>query len=188
MLFRSVSQSRYGYPWFAAAGTRRGTIDNANNIGYLDSETGEFQVVKNRVEIRDILYTNNINPLTYLNGVGLVNYGNKNSKDTSSAWNRTNVSRLVNYLRAKVEIAARPFIFEPNDELTRSEVREVINSIMIDLVGKRGITDYIVQCDSANNTPERIDRNELWIDIAVIPMKAIEFIYIPIRLVNTGDI
>lgn len=183
-----IRSDAMSYPWFAAAGTRRGTIDNVNNIGYLDSETGEFQVVKNRVEIRDILYTNNINPLTYLNGVGLVNYGNKNSKDTSSAWNRTNVSRLVNYLRAKVELAARPFIFEPNDELTRSEVREVINSIMIDLVGKRGITDYIVQCDSANNTPERIDRNELWIDIAVIPMKAIEFIYIPIRLVNTGDI
>lgn len=183
-----IRSDAMSYPWFAAAGTRRGTIDNVNNIGYLDPETGEFQVVKNRVEIRDILYTNNINPLTYLNGVGLVNYGNKNSKDTSSAWNRTNVSRLVNYLRAKVEIAARPFIFEPNDELTRSEVREVINSIMIDLVGKRGVTDYIVQCDSANNTPERIDRNELWIDIAVIPMKAIEFIYIPIRLVNTGDI
>ena len=183
-----IRSDAMSYPWFAAAGTRRGTIDNVNNIGYLDPETGEFQVVKNRVEIRDILYTNNINPLTYLNGVGLVNYGNKNSKDTSSAWNRTNVSRLINYLRAKVELAARPFIFEPNDELTRSEVREVINSIMIDLVGKRGITDYIVQCDSANNTPERIDRNELWIDIAVIPMKAIEFIYIPIRLVNTGDI
>ena len=183
-----IRSDAMSYPWFAAAGTRRGTIDNVNNIGYIDTASGEFQVVKNRVEIRDILYTNNINPLTYLNGVGLVNYGNKNSKDTSSAWNRTNVSRLVNYLRAKVEIAARPFIFEPNDELTRSEVREIINSIMIDLVGKRGVTDYIVQCDSANNTPERIDRNELWIDIAVIPMKAIEFIYIPIRLVNTGDI
>jgi len=27
----------------------------------------------------------------------------------------------------------------------------------------------------------------LWIDVAIKPEKAIEFIYIPIRLLNTGD-
>ena len=189
MILRTFLRSdAASYPWYAAAGTRRGTIDNVNNIGYLDAKTGEFIVVKNRVEIRDVLYTNNVNPITFMNGVGLVNYGNKNTKDTQSAWNRTNVSRLINYLRAKVALAARPFLFEPNDELTRSQVREVVNSIMIDLVGKRGITNYVVQCDAANNTADRIDRNELWVDIAIVPQKSVEFINIPIRLVNTGEI
>jgi len=44
----------------------------------------------------------------------------------------------------------------------------------------------LVVCDTTNNTPERIDRNELYVDIAIKPVKAIEFIYIPVRLVNTG--
>jgi hypothetical protein len=59
---------------------------------------------------------------------------------------------------------------------------------MIDLVAKRGIYDYLVVCDDTNNTPARIDANELWVDIAIEPTKAVEFIYIPIRLKNTGEI
>jgi hypothetical protein len=38
-----------------------------------------------------------------------------------------------------------------------------------------------------NNTPARIDRNELYVDIAIEPVKAVEFIYIPVRIKNTGD-
>jgi hypothetical protein len=47
--------------------------------------------------------------------------------------------------------------------------------------------DFAVQCDGQNNTPDRIDRSELWIDVAIQPMKAVEFIYIPLRLRNTGE-
>ena len=39
-----------------------------------------------------------------------------------------------------------------------------------------------------NNTPSRVDRNELYVDIAIEPVKAVEFIFIPIRLKNTGEI
>jgi len=48
--------------------------------------------------------------------------------------------------------------------------------------------DYLVVCDESNNTPARIDRNELYVDIAIEPVKAIEFIYIPLRIKNTGEI
>jgi phage tail sheath protein FI len=175
-----------GYPWLAPAGTRRGTIDNATNIGYLDSTTGEFQVVKNRMSIRDVLYTNQINPLAYFTGIGLLNYGNKNSKDTQSALDRINVARLVAYIRERLQVAARPFVFEPNDSLTRNQLTGVVQSLFIDLVSKRGLYDYLVVCDASNNTPAKIDRNELWIDIAIEPVKAAEFIYIPVRILNTG--
>jgi len=63
-----------------------------------------------------------------------------------------------------------------------------VNGLMIDLIAKRGIYDFLVVCDDTNNTPARIDSNELWVDIAIEPMKAVEFIYIPIRLKNTGEI
>jgi phage tail sheath protein FI len=56
------------------------------------------------------------------------------------------------------------------------------------MVSKRAVYDFLVVCDETNNTPARIDRNELYIDIAIEPVKAIEFIYIPVRVVNTGAI
>jgi phage tail sheath protein FI len=45
-----------------------------------------------------------------------------------------------------------------------------------------------VVCDETNNTSDRIARNELYVDVAIEPMRAIEFIYIPIRIRNPGTI
>ena len=176
------------YPWLAPAGTRRGIIDNASSIGYLDAQSGEFQVIKTNVGIRDVLYTNFINPFVFFTGNGLLNYGNKTSFNSSSALDRINVARLVAYIRRQLTLAARPFVFEPNDNQTRRSISAVVETIFADLVSKRGLYDYSVVCDASNNTPARIDRNELWIDIAVEPVKAAEFIYIPVRIFNTGEL
>jgi len=187
MALRTIIRSDdISYPWLAPAGTRRGNIDNASAIGYIDGE-GEFRQTAVRIGTRDTLYENNINPLTFIPGTGLVNYGNKTTK-SGSALDRINVARLVAYLRGQVESIAKQFIFEPNDKLTRDELKGAIEGICNDLVAKRGLYDYLVVCDDTNNTPSRIDRSELYVDIAIEPVKAVEFIYIPIRLKNTGDI
>jgi hypothetical protein len=188
MLRTFLRNDTIAYPWLAAAGTRRGTIDNASNIGYLNAQTGEFVTIKTRIGIRDVLYINFINPMVFFTGVGLLNYGNKTSFDSSSALDRTNVARLVAYIRRQLTLAARPFVFEPNDALTRNEISGVVETLLVDLVAKRGIYDYLVVCDESNNTPARIDRNELWIDVAIEPVKAAEFIYIPVRILNTGEL
>lgn len=188
MLRTFLRNDTVAYPWFAAAGTRRGQIDNATNIGYLNSETGEFVTIKTPIGIRDTLYINFINPLVFFTGNGLLNYGNKTSKDSSSALDRTNVARLVAYVRRQLTIAGRPFVFEPNDALTRQQISGVVESLMVDLVAKRGIYDYLVVCDESNNPPAVIDRNELYVDVALEPVKAAEFIYIPVRILNTGEL
>lgn len=173
--------------WFAPAGVRRGTIDNASRLGYL-TETGEFFAVGVRQGVRDILYENNVNPLTFSPVSGIINDGNKTRSSSSSALDRINVARLIAYMRTQLDKIVRPFLFEPNDKTTRDEVKGVIDRFCNDLVTKRGLYDYLVVCDESNNTPDRIDRNELYIDIAIEPVKAIEFIYIPIRIKNTGEI
>ena len=189
MMIRTILRNdNIAFPWFAPAGTRRGIIDNATSIGYLDSATGEFVTMRTNIGIRDVLYTNQINPLVFFTGNGLLNYGNKSSFNSSSALDRINVARLVAYIRRQLTLAARPFVFEPNDALTRQEISGVVETLMVDLVAKRGIYDYLVVCDESNNTPARIDRNELWVDVAIEPVKAIEFIYIPVRVFNTGEI
>ncbi len=187
MLRTMIRSDAVSYPWFAPAGVRRGLIDNVSSIGYVDRNNDNVYVsigVTNG--LRDVLYTNNVNPLTVLPGVGLVAYGQKTRSAQTSAMDRINVARLVVYLRSVLARVAAPFIFEPNDTITRSQVQAAFNAVFNDLVAKRGIYDYLVVCDTTNNTPARIDANELWVDIAIQPVKAIEFIYIPVRLQNTG--
>ena len=189
MMMRTIIRSdAVSYPWLAPAGTRRGVVDNAIAIGYIDAQTGEFQQLNMGQGLRDVLYENDINPITFIPGVGIVNFGNKTTTSITSALDRINVSRLVAFLRGRLEEIGKLYLFEPNDDITRAEITNTVNSLMIDLVAKRGIYDYLVVCDLSNNTPARIDRNELWLDIAIEPVKAVEFIYIPLRIKNTGEI
>ena len=189
MMLRTIIRSdEVAYPWLAPAGTRRGVVDNATQIGYIDSLTGEFQSIGVRQGLRDVLYENRINPITFVPGVGITNFGNKTTTSITSAMDRINVSRLVSFIRGRLETIAKQFLFEPNDQITRNEITNAVTSLMIDLVAKRGIYDYLVVCDLSNNTPARIDRNELYVDIAIEPVKAVEFIYIPVRIKNTGEI
>jgi hypothetical protein len=189
MMVRTILRSdAASYPWFAPAGTRRGVIDNASAIGYIDATTGEFQQIGVSQSVRDILYERNINPITFIPGIGITNFGNKTTTVTTTALDRINVARLVAFLRGRLEEIGKLYLFEPNDEITRNEILNSCNSLMIDLIAKRAIFDYLVVCDLSNNTPARIDRNELWVDIAIEPVKAVEFIYIPLRIKNTGEI
>jgi hypothetical protein len=189
MMIRTVIRNdEVAYPWLAPAGTRRGVVDNATQIGYINAQTGEFVSLGVRQGLRDVLYENRINPITFVPGVGITNFGNKTVTSLDSALNRINVARLVAFIRGRLDTIAKQFLFEPNDQITRNEITNAITSLMIDLVAKRGIYDYLVVCDLTNNTPARIDRNELYVDIAIEPVKAVEFIYIPVRIKNTGEI
>lgn len=182
-----ILNDQVAYPWFAPAGTRRGGVTNATASGYINSE-GEFVSVALNTGQRDTLYANNINPITFLNGSGLVVYGQKTRARNASALDRVNVARLVVYMRGQLERLTRPYIFEPNDKITRDQIRAAVDGFCLELVGLRGIYDYLVVCDESNNTPPRVDRNELYVDVAIEPQKAVEFIYIPLRLKNTGEI
>ena len=173
-----------GYPWLAPAGFRRGNVTNASTVGYLTSEEEYQSLVLNQGQ-RDVLYMNKINPVAYIPGQGLVIYGQKTLSSSSSAMDRINVARLMNYLNYQLDLLARPYLFQPNDAVTRDSVKYNFDRFLSGLVSLQAMYDFVVVCDGSNNTPARIDRNELWIDIAIQPMKAIEFIYIPVRLLNT---
>ena len=182
-----ILNDQVAFPWFAPAGTRRGGVTNATASGYITSE-GEFQSVALNTGQRDTLYSNNINPITFLSGSGLVVFGQKTRARNASALDRVNVARLIVYMRGQLEKLARPYLFEPNDKITRDQIKAAADAFCLELVSLRALYDYLVVCDESNNTPSRIDRNELYLDIAIEPVKAVEFIYIPLRIKNTGEI
>ncbi len=188
MMLRTISlNDQVAYPWFAPAGTRRGGVTNATSVGYVTSE-GEFKTVALNEGQRDTLASVKVNPMTFLSGAGLVAFGQYTRARNASALDRINVARLIVYLRRQLNLLAKPYLFEPNDKVTRAEIKNACESLMLELVGQRAIYDFLVVCDESNNTPARIDRNELYVDIAIEPVKAVEFIYIPLRIKNTGEI
>ena len=187
MLRTIVNSDAKSYQWFAPAGTRRGGVDNATSVGYVNKE-GEFRTVALYEGLRNVLHDVKINPIATLPGVGIVNMGQYTRAKNASALDRINVVRLVAFLRRQLGILAKPYLFEPNDTQTRREIKAAAESLMLELVGQRAIYDFLVVCDTTNNTPARIDRSELYMDIAIEPVKAVEFIYIPLRIKNTGEI
>lgn len=183
-----IHNDNVSYQWFPPAGSRRGLVDNATALGYVDYTTGTFVRTGVSQSLRDTLYNLRINPISNLPGSGLTIYGNKTRSSIAQATDRVNVSRLVNYIRTILTSIGNAYLFEPNDKSTRDQVKQAIEGAMNDLVAKRGIYDYLVVCDTSNNTSDRIARNELYVDVAVEPMKDVEFIYIPVRLKNPGTI
>ena len=174
------------FPWFAPAGLTRGVVSNASQVGYVTDES-EFARVRLTEGQRDVMYMNRMNPIADMPGTGLVVYGQKTLQSYASATDRVNVARLINYMRFNLDQLSRGFLFEQNDKITRDNMRDAVERFCSGLVINRGLYDFLVVCDETNNTPARIDRNELWVDIAIQPAKSVEFIYIPLRIRNTGE-
>ncbi len=176
--------------WFAPAGTRRGLITGVSQLGYV---TGTLGTATTFVETnlnqgqRDNMYKDgtDLNPHTFFPGRGFVIWGQKTSSPDLSARNRVNVERLVRFMKRSLRKSLLSFVFEPNDTLTRDNVKALVDNFLGDLVVRRGLFDFATIVDESNNTPARIDRNELWVDIAIKPTKAAEFIMVPIRIVAT---
>ena len=186
-LYTYAYSDNISYVWFAPAGLTRGMVQNASAVGYLTSEN-EFKAVALSQGQRDAMYLNNLNPITTFIGQGTTVFGQKTLHPLDTALDRVNVARLVAYLRERFDALARPFLFEINDSQTRERAKIAFERFLADILSRRGIYDFAVVCDESNNTPARIDRNELYIDVAIEPAKVAEFIYIPIRIVNTGTL
>lgn len=187
VLYQYAYSDNISYQWFAPAGLTRGVVQNASNVGYINSE-GEFTPVALSQGMRDAMYENKLNPVARFVAEGIVIFGQKSLHAGASALDRVNVARLTAYLRERFAVIGRPYLFEPNDKNTRTNAKATFDGFMADILAKRGVYDFAVVCDETNNTPARIDRNELYIDIGIEPTKAAEFIYIPVRIVNTGEL
>ena len=186
-LYTFAYNDNISFQWFAPAGLTRGVVQNASAVGHITTEN-EFKAVSLTQGQRDAMYTVKLNPITTFPGQGTVIFGQKSLHSTTSALDRVNVARLVAYLRDRFDELARPFLFEINDEQTRARAKVAFERFLADILSRRGLNDFAVVCDTSNNTAARIDRNEFYVDVAIEPSKAAEFIYIPIRLVNTGTL
>ena len=186
-LYTYAYSDNVSFQWFAPAGLTRGVVQNATSVGYLNSEN-EFVKLSLTQGSRDAMYEQKMNPIATFPTDGVVVFGQKSLHAGASALDRVNVARLTAYLRERFAVIARPFLFEPNDAGTRENAKATFEGFLSNIMRQRGVYDFAVVCDETNNTPARIDANEFYVDVAIEPTKSAEFIYIPIRIVNTGEL
>lgn len=162
-------------PWFSPAGHNRGQVKNVVRLAWNPSK-GQ----------RDDLYKNGINPVVTFPGDGTLLYGDKTGLAKPSAFDRIGVRRLFIVLEKAITRASKYSLFEFNDEFTRAQFVALVEPYLRDVQGRRGIYDFRVVCDTTNNTPEVIDRNEFIGDIYIKPARSINFIQLNFIAVRTG--
>lgn len=162
-------------PWFSPAGYNRGSIKNVVKLA-LNPTKAE----------RDLMYKKGVNPVITQPGQGTILFGDKTYLNQPSAFDRINVRRLFIVLEKAIAVASKRSLFEFNDEFTRAQFRNLVEPFLRDVQGRRGIYDFRVVCDTTNNTPEIIDRNEFVGDIYVKPARSINFIQLNFIAVRTG--
>ena len=170
-----ASTTAAGDPWFSPAGLNRGGIKNAIKLAYSPKKSE-----------RDTLYQKRINPITSLPGQGIVLFGDKTALASPSAFDRINVRRLFLVIEKTIGNAAKGVLFELNDEFTRNNFNNVVEPYLRDIQARRGITDFLVVCDSSNNTPDLIDKNEFVAEIYIKPARSINFITLTFVATRTG--
>ena len=162
-------------PWFSPAGSRRGQ--------YLGITSIAFSPTKPQ---RDTLYKAGVNPIANIPGAGVILFGDKTKLSRPSAFDRINVRRLFLVLERAISRAAEQVLFEFNDEFTRAEFVNIIEPVLREVKGRRGITDFRVVADETNNTPAVIDRNEFIASIFIKPARSINFVTLTFVAVRTG--
>lgn len=169
-----------GETWLAPAGFNRGLL---NVLGFTNVFTsGE----------RETLYEAQINPLQMFRGRGSVIWGQKTQQTKASALDRVNVRRLMIVIEKAAANFLQNFIFEPNSATTRFRVTAGLDEYLNQLAAggafqqEGGDRGYLVQCDSSNNTPAVIDRNELHVDLFIKPIRMAEYVQLRAIITSTG--
>ena len=161
--------------WFSPAGSRRGQYLGITSIAYSPTKSQ-----------RDTLYKAQVNPIANIPGAGVVLFGDKTKLARPSAFDRINVRRLFLVLERAIARAAEQVLFEFNDEFTRAEFVNIVEPVLREVKGRRGITDFRVVADETNNTPAVIDRNEFIASIFIKPARSINYVTLNFVAVRTG--
>lgn len=162
-------------PWYSPAGARRGNLLGVTSL--------VFSPTKGQ---RDTLYKAGVNPIANIPGQGVLLFGDKTHLGRVSAFDRINVRRLFLVLERAIGRAAEQVLFEFNDEFTRAEFVNIVEPVLREVQGRRGITDFRVVCDETNNTAAVIDRNEFIASIFIKPARSINYVTINFVAVRTG--
>jgi hypothetical protein len=164
-------------PWESPAGYKRGIVKNVIKLAFNPNKSQ-----------RDQLYGSDINPVISQVGQGVLLFGDKTALGTAtgSAFTRINVRRLFITVEKAIATVAASFLFDFNDEFTQTQFKNLVEPLLRDIQGRRGIIDFRVVSDATVNTPDIIDRNIFRGNIFIKPARSINVIELTFVATRTG--
>jgi phage tail sheath protein FI len=152
-------------PWVSPGGYTRGRLKNVVSLAFNPNKTS-----------RDAIYKVGINPVVTFNTDGTVLYGDKTLLGKNSAFGQIGTRRLFISLEKDISIAAKYYLFENNNEFTRSNFVNMVSPKLEQVRGRGGIDDFRVVCNKSNNTDQIIMERKFVGSIFIKPTYSINWV------------
>lgn len=170
----SISFSSENYEiWYPASGFKRGILNVLDTKRRFSD--GEM----------DTLQNNQINPIRFISGKGIVIWGQKTLLASASALSGMNVRLLLTVIEPAIKDFLMNFLFELNDEANRNLAVTQIGAYMNTIQAKKGVYGFQVVSDNSNNSDADVDAGRMNVDVFIKPTISTE--EIPVRIVITPN-
>jgi len=167
---------RVAESWFAPAGVNRGQL-NVNGVRHIYKQGH-----------RDVFAENQINPVRFMSGQGIVVWGAETLSAIPSALSNINVRRLLLLLKNSIAEVALSGVYEPNDSFLQVQLRSIAENILNPIKRGRGLYGFEVICDERNNTPDIVANGDVILDVYVDPVIPAKRIHLNAIIPKTGQI
>lgn len=175
-----VDKFKTGSQYELVAGVKRGTVTVPNGTGVLEYTFS----TDDRAYLTEI----GLNPLVVRQGGMVIYDDNMAYQKTKSAYNNLSLRDLLITIEDGIEQILEGFMFDLNNDTTRSEIDKKIRTFLQGVQVNGGIIKFTVQVDSDNNPSEIIDQNKCIVDVSIEPAKGIKVFINRITIEKTGGI
>lgn len=159
-------------PWYPPAGLNRGVLPAVSDVKHRFNEAQ-----------MDMLAENQINPVAFFSGEGIVLWGNMTLYSRPSALQSLNVMLLIITVMPQIAKDLRYYLFEFNDKDTRGLIKTIVDDYMTTVKTNKGVYDFQT---SVHATDDDVDNGRLYVDLIIKPALAINEIKFRIVPIRTG--
>ena len=159
-------------PWYPPAGLNRGILTQVSDV---KRRFDEPQM--------DTLADNQINPVAFFTGKGIVLWGQSTLYSRPSALQDINVMLLITTVMPQIAESLKYYLFEFNDDDTQGLITTIVDDYMGTVKTGKGVYDWQTNVHASD---EDKDNGILWVDLIIKPNRAIKEIKFRIVPVKTG--
>lgn len=175
------------YPWYSAAGAKRGKISDCFGVAY---NLGTNAMSKNADAVDNAGVNMVINHKTF----GPVIWGNSTLQKKDTMLKHENVADCIMYIMKTCKPVIDYQLFDPNDIDNWKTIYRKIKSVMDIVKDNRGVYDYLYQGDQdvsdvsecIVNKTEDIDAGMYVFHLFVKPTPALKYVNMKVIVTNSG--
>lgn len=164
-------------PWISPAGLTRGKYKNYKKMAWSASE-----------DDRNALYPYGINSIVTFPAEGIVLFGDKTLTQRPSAFSRINVRWAFIIAKKSIVSMARYFLFESNDEFTRTQFVNAARPLLRNMTKRRAFEDFQIICNAGNNDADVRLQNKMVVQLLLKPEYSINWVVLNLSAVRPDTV